>query len=174
MNKEEFEQAFDSVVAEPLAQLGFKSVGRSLHAFLGDAEVAVIRLGGRMSRQGAVAHIICGRKTWLRTREETVPQRFVREVFDYPFKLRPSDLLKGTLAYAPSNLNYEYDVLHFEATAADSVIRELSGVRDAVEVFSAWLAALPAESLLQQLETRGEDAWIERIWIDDCRARVGK
>lgn len=174
MNKEEFEQAFDSMVTQPLAQLGFAAVGRSLHAYIGDAEVGVMRLGGRMAVAGAVAHVICGRKTWLRTREETVPRRFVREVFDHPFKVQPSRCAKEALTYVPSNLDYVYDVLRFDAQTQAAVTRELASVRDAVEVFSGWLAALPADSLLQQLRTRGEDAWIERIWIEDCLARAAK
>lgn len=178
MDKVDFERLFDEEMAVPLAALGFRAVGRSLHAIVGDAEVALIRLGGRMAMPGAISHLLCVRKVWLRTRDERVPDKFVREPFDYPFKLRPSLLHndKG-LRYRPQNLNYAYDTLEFateSSTEASTEVRqELQEVRAViVERAVPWASNLPVKGLLKELKKYGEGAWIERLWIEDCIART--
>ena len=133
MEKTEFERQFHARVAEPLAPLGFQPVKRSLHARIGDAEIALIRLGGRMSVPGGIVHVLCVRKTWLRTRDEIVPDGFVREPFDHPYKLRPS-LLENTSAfrYTPQNLNYHHDCLMFAEEGPNEVSPALERLRSVV------------------------------------------
>ena len=178
MEKTEFERLFDARVAQPLASLGFQPVGRSLHARISDAEIALIRLGGRMSTPGQIAHVLCVRKTWLRTRDEVVPDGFVREPFDHPYKLRPSVIERGSILrspfrYAPQNLNYDYDQLEFASGGATEVGDELDQLRLLVaEQVVPWASTLTARSLLKALRGRGQNAWIERLWMEDCIARA--
>jgi hypothetical protein len=179
MEKVDFERLFDAEMAGPLASLGFRAVGRSLHAIVGDAEVALIRLGGRMAGlPGAINHLLCVRKVWLRTLDDRVPEKFVREPFSYPFKLRPSLIQKGKdLRYKPQNLNYSYDTLEFatesSGEASAEVREELQEVRSVIaERVVPWASALSAKELLKELKKRGESAWIERLWIDDCQQRI--
>jgi hypothetical protein len=178
MEKAEFEQLFDARVAAPLAALGFRPVGRSLHARIGDAEIALIRLGGRRSRAGEIVHVLCVRKTWMRTRERVVPDGFVREPFDYPYKLLPSRLDRGTIfrspfRYTPQNLNYDYDQQEFANAAPAEVCEELDELRSVIaERVVPWATELSARSLLRALRWRGQNAWIERLWIEDCVART--
>lgn len=178
MEKAEFEQLFDARVAEPLAALGFRPVGRSLDARIGDAEIALIRLGGRMTRQGEITHVLCVRKTWLRTREEVVPDGFVREPFDYPYKFLPSRLDRGTIfrspfRYTPQNLHYDYDRQEFARGSSAEVGEELDELRSIIaDRVVPWASALTARALLRTLRWRGQNAWIERLWIEDCVARA--
>jgi hypothetical protein len=177
MEKSEFERLFDARVAEPLAAVGFRPVRRSLHARIGDAEIGLIRLGGRMSAPGQIAHVLCVRKTWLRTREEVVPDDFVREPFDHPYKLRPSlleqrGMFRSPFRYTPQNLNYGYDQLEFASGDSTEVGRDLDHLRLIVaEQVVPWASALSARSLLRTLRWRGQNAWIERLWMEDCIAR---
>jgi hypothetical protein len=179
MEKVDFERLFDEEMAAPLASLGFRAVGRSLHAIVADAEVALIRLGGRMAGlPGAINHLLCVRKVWLRTLDDCIPDKFVREPFSYPFKLRPSSILKDRgLRYTPQNLNYSYDTLEFATeipgVASAEVREELQELRSVIaERVVPWASALSAKELLKELKKRGEGAWIERLWIDDCQQRI--
>jgi hypothetical protein len=178
MEKAEFEQLFDARVAAPLAVLGFRPVGRSLDARIGDAGIALIRLGGKLSRPGEINHVLCVRKTWLRTRDEIVPEGFVREPFDYPYKLLPSRLDRGTIfrspfRYTPQNLHYDRDQQEFANGSAAEVGDELDELRATIaERVVPWASALSARSLLRALRWRGENTWIERLWIEDCVART--
>ena len=132
-----------------------------------------------MSAPGQIAHVLCVRKTWLRTREQVVPDGFVREVFDHPYKLRPSRLgrtsiLRSPFRYVPQNLHYEHDQLEFASGDATEVGEELDQLRlDVAERVVPWASALSARSLLRTLRWRGQNAWIERLWMEDCIARAG-
>jgi hypothetical protein len=178
MEKVDFERLFDEEMVAPLASLGFRAVGRSLHGIVGDAEVALIRLGGRMAMPGAISHLLCVRKVWLRTLDKRVPDKFVREPFSYPFKLRPSLLHKDKdLRYRPQNLNYSCDTLEFATEipggASTEVRKELQEVRSVIaDRVIPWASTLPVKALLKELKKYGEGAWIERLWIEDCTQRI--
>ena len=179
MEKVDFERAFDEEMGAPLASLGFRAVGRSLHAIVGDAEVSLIRLGGRMAGlPGAINHLLCVRKVWLRTLDDRLPDKFVREPFSYPFKFRPSSIRRDKdLRYRPQNLNYSYDTVEFATEtpggASVEVREELRVLRSVMaERVVPWASALAAEALLKELKKRGENAWIERLWIEDCQQHI--
>jgi len=114
MTKEEFERLFDAKVGEPLSQLGFRRSGKSLYADANLASVALIRLGGRMARPGTISYVVCCRMSFMRDRTERVPEGFVPDPFDYPFKLLPTKL-SANLRYVPQNLRYDRELLEFQA-----------------------------------------------------------
>jgi hypothetical protein len=66
MTKDEFELLFDEEVAEPLSQRGFRRAGKSLYTTENLVSVSLIRLGGRMARPGAIAHMLCCRLSFMR------------------------------------------------------------------------------------------------------------
>jgi hypothetical protein len=117
------------------------------------------------------------RKVWLRTRDERVPEGFVREPFDFPFKLRPLLLQKRRdFRYRPQNLNYVYDTLEFVTDgpggSSTEVREEVREVHSAIaERVVPWASSLPVKALLNGLKKNGEGAWIERLWIEDCMRR---
>ena len=169
MNKDEFELLFDAEVVGPLGRRGFKPVGKSLHATENLASVSLIRLGGRMARPGAIAHVLCCRLLFMRDRTERVPDGSVPEPFDYPFKLLPSKL-PATLQYTPRNLNYEREVIAFQGRASAAVQQELRQISTAIGVrLLPWAGALTPTAVEEQLRKFGENAWCERMWIEDCK-----
>ncbi len=121
-----------------------------------------------MVRPGAIAHVLCCRMTFMRDRTERVPEDFVPEPFDYPFKLLPRKL-PAMLHYVPRNLNYDYELTEFQGHSRDAVSQDLKKIRSAVvERVLPWAGALTAAALKEELLTLGENAWCERMWIEDC------
>src|SRR5258708_5546676 len=171
MTSDEFELLSDAEIAEPLGRRGFKRVGKSLHAAENLASVSLIRLGGRMARPGAIVHLLCCRLSSMRDRTERVPVGFVPEPFDYPFKLLPSKL-PATLHYAPRNLNYEPEVIAFQGRNSGAIQQELKQICSAILVrLLPWAGSLTAAAVEEQLRTFGENAWCERMWIEDCKSQ---
>lgn len=168
MTKDEFELLFDAEVTEPLGHRGFKRWGRSLYATENLAMISLIRLGGRMARPGAITHVLCCRMTFMRDRTEHVPEGFVSEVFDYPFKFLPSKL-PAMLHYVPRNLNYDYELTEFQGRHRDAVLQDLVQIRSAiVALVLPWAGTLTEAAVKHELLTFGENAWCERMWIEDC------
>src|SRR5262249_32591995 len=92
ITKDEFERLFDVEVTDRLNLRGSKRSGKSLYVNENLALVSLIRLGGRTARPGAICHVLCCRMSFMRDRTEAVPEGFVREPFDYPFKFLPMEL----------------------------------------------------------------------------------
>jgi hypothetical protein len=169
MTKDEFELLFDEEVAEPLSQRGFRRAGKSLYTTENLVSVSLIRLGGRMARPGAIAHMLCCRLSFMRDLTERVPDGFVPEPFAYPFKLLPGKL-PATLHYVPRNLNYDHEVITFQGRIRSAIRQELRQISSAILVrLLPWAGALTVASVEQQLLTFGENAWCERMWIEDCK-----
>jgi len=169
MTKDEFELLFDVEVAERLGRHDFKRVGKSLYATKNLAMVSLIRLGGRMAKPGAIAHVLCCRLSFMRDLAERVFDGFVPEPFAYPFKLLPSKLPR-MLRYEPRNLNYDWERIEFQGRDNGAVRRKLREACSAIlEQVLPWAGALTATAVEEQLRTFGENAWCERMWIEDCK-----
>jgi hypothetical protein len=169
MTKEEFELLFDAEVAGPLDRRGFKRAGKNLYATENLASVSLIRLGGRMARPGAIAHLLCCRLSFMRDLTERVPDGFVPSPFAYPFKLLPSQLPPSP-PYVPRNLNYQPEVIAFQGRDRDAIRQELGQISSLILVrLLPWAGALTATAVEEQLQTFGENAWCERMWIEDCK-----
>jgi hypothetical protein len=168
MTKEEFERLFDAKVGEPLSQLGFQRSGKSLYADANLATVSLIRLGGRMARSGAISHVVCCRMSFMQDRTERIPEGFVPDPFDYPFKFLPTKL-SANLQYVPQNLRYDRELLEFQARRNALVQQDLEKLTSSiVERVQPWAASLAADAVKNELLTLGENAWCERMWIEDC------
>jgi hypothetical protein len=168
MTKEEFERLFDAKVGEPLSQSGFQRSGKSLYADANLASVSLIRLGGRMARSGAISHVVCCRMSFMRDRTERIPEGFVPDPFDYPFKFLPTKL-SANLQYVPQNLRYDRELLEFQARRNALVQQDLEKLTSSiVERVQPWAASLAADAVKNELLTLGENAWCERMWIEDC------
>jgi hypothetical protein len=166
--KEEFERLFDFEVAGPLAQRGFSRSGKRLYGSMNLAQVSLIRSGGKMAMPGSICHILCCRLSLMRDRTEAVPKGFVPEPFDYPFKFLPIKL-PVKLQYSPSNLNYQYERLIFQERTIEAVRHDLALVGSSIiERILPWAGNLTANVVRDELLTRGENAWCERMWIEDC------
>jgi hypothetical protein len=65
MDKVEFDSLFKSLVIDELKKVGFTTKGKSVYYDDGKFNVSLIRLGGRMSRKGAISHLLCCRHSFL-------------------------------------------------------------------------------------------------------------
>jgi hypothetical protein len=146
MTKDEFELLFNAEVAEPLCRQGFKRSGKSLYTTESLACVSLIRLGGRMARPGAIAHVLCCRMSFMRDRTEQVPQWFVSAPFDYPFKFLPTNL-PAKLRYVPRNLNYDREQIDFQSR--DRITIQRQRVAEGL-VNNAWVRVVHAWSAYPQ------------------------
>jgi hypothetical protein len=172
MTKEGFELLFDAEVAGPLGRRGFKHVGKSLYATENLASVSLIRLGGRMARPGAIAHLLCCCLCFMRDLSEHVPNGFVPSPFAYPFKLLPTKL-PPALHYMPRNLNYDAEVIAFQGRDRDDIRQELRQISSVILVrILPWAGAPTAAAVEEQLLKFGENAWCERMWIEDCKNHI--
>ncbi|UYV14395.1 hypothetical protein [Porphyrobacter sp. ULC335] len=168
MNKEAFDALFEDRVARRLASLGFAPKGKTLVFFDGCQTLALFRLGGRMSAPGSISHILCFRHSILRDRSEKVPTGFTKEIFDYPYKLRPLEDGGSELIYRPQNLSYHYERLHWEGASEDAVLQKLDRITSNIEDhFLPWAMTLPLTQVRSEIEQHGENAWCERMWIED-------
>jgi hypothetical protein len=104
----------------------------------------------------------------MRDGTERVPEGFVSNPFDYPFKFLPTKL-PAHLQYVPQNLRYDRELLEFQARRNALVQQDLeqltSGIVGRVQ---PWAANLAADAVKNELLTLGENAWCERMWIEDC------
>jgi hypothetical protein len=173
MDKEAFDALFEERVAGRLARLGFVPKGKTLAFFDGCLTLALFRLGGRMSAPGSISHIVCFRHSILRDRSETIPAGFPKEIFDYPYKLKPLEDGERKLIYRHQNLNYKYEQLHWEGAGEDSVLQKLDRIADHIEGhFLPWALTLPLAQAKSEIEQHGESAWCERMWIEDYAGRL--
>ena len=105
----------------------------------------------------------------MRDLTERVPNGFVPEPFAYLFKLLPSKL-PPTPHYAPRNLNYEPEVIAFQGRDRDAIRQKLRQISSLILVrLLPWAGALTATAVEEQLLVFGENAWCERMWIEDCK-----
>lgn len=173
MDTEAFDALFEERVTGRLARLGFVSKGKTLAFFDEGIALALIRLGGRMSAPGSISHILCFRHSILRDRSETILTGLPKEVFDYPYKLKPLEDGGKRLIYRPQNLSYQYEQLHWEHAVKDSVLRKLDRIASHIEGhFLPWALTLSLAQAKSEIAQHGENAWCERIWIEDCSAHL--
>jgi hypothetical protein len=80
--------------------------------------------------------------------------------FSYPFKLTMQQIERGNLRYESTLLSYEHSELGAE--------NDWSSVHHALEVvLPKWLRNQTAGQLREDIAHRGENAYIERLWLDD-------
>jgi hypothetical protein len=173
MNKEAFEELFAKRVSDRLASLGFARKGKSLSLFDENLTISLIRLGGRLNLPGSISHVLCVRHSFLRDRTERVPTAVPPEVFDYPYKLKPIEDAGRDRRYRPQNLNYDYERLRWEDVDEASVGRKLDQLVSSVEnQYLPWARALSPTVAKAEITEFGEDAWCERMWLEDYDARL--
>jgi hypothetical protein len=173
MDKEAFDALFDERLAGRLARLGFAPKGKTLAFFDERLTLALFRLGGRMSAPGAISHVLCFRHSFLRDRTEIVPADFPNEVFDYPYKIKPLEDGGREPIYRPQNLSFQYERLHWTGTSEHSLHEKLDRIADHIEGrILPWANNLPLARAKTEIEQHGENAWCERMWIEDYARRL--
>jgi len=174
MDAKEFNRQYENLLVEPLRNIGFQNHGQSLSYTRDQTVLALLRFQMKFSGLSQRAHfLLCVRHVFLRTLENEPATKFLFEANEYPFKLAISKLSQNMLEswhYEPINLGpREYDTVLFGELTDSSAI--LSAMREKITNSGlAWMEYLtPAESL-KQVRRHGEDAYCEKLWIEDYEA----
>lgn len=103
---------------------------------------------------------------------------------DYPFKIRPSKLRLYALSdkkYDPINLGLrlnDYDVINYgllgEQDEEELKIELNKIVKDLLIIGKTIMNFLTPEVSLELIKKNGEEAWIERLWIEDYTINMKK
>ena len=178
MDAKEFNQQYQSILGEPLAKIGFQAHGQSLFCIKDETVFALLRRSRKGSGFLRETHfVVCIRHSFLRTLEKEPVERPLTEPNEYPFKFRVSELsreLQREWHYYPCNLgHWKYDTISFGDLGDATSL--LTRMRDqVVEYGMAWMARLTPAIALAQLMRHGEDAYCERIWIEDYEAFLSR
>jgi hypothetical protein len=169
MKAAEFNSSFKELVAKPLSSIGFKQSGRNLILRNELADIALIRCDGGQSALAQIARfIICFRHNFLRNLEQQLPKEFVETSNDYPFKIRLSQFAAlSKWHYEPINLGIRnYDIITYgNIKSADAPLNNM--VNTLQNYTSRWIEFLTPENALSQIKKFGENAYCEKIWIED-------
>lgn len=174
MDKQDFDALCDRVLFKPLLEDGlFQRKGQSIFKIEDDILVSLIRLGGRKSSPGSISHVLCIKCLCMPNLNEKVTATYDSNVFSYPFKLKPMDLLKPeiTIQYKPSNLRYDHECYSYHNKTSEEVEKYLLNVLVALDVVRGWTHNLSYQMLIEQIETYGEQAWIENLWLDSLKSQ---
>jgi len=176
MDAKEFNRQYEDLLVEPMRKIGFQNHGQSLSYTKDQTVLALLRFQMKSSGLTQRTHfLLCVRHVFLRTLEKEPASKFLFEASEYPFKLPVSELSRSMLEnwhYEPINLGpRKYDTLLFGELTDSSAI--LFAMREKIANSGlAWMEYLtPAESL-KQVRTHGENAYCEKIWIEDYEAFV--
>ena len=179
MEKQEFELIYKQTFSDPLIELRFEYVGKtlSLRQVENFGEILIRRLGGKMTRPGSIATMVCFRHTFLRPINSDDPDERIKIISDYPYKLLWSDFENypsTAVSYVSRNLDhYPLDRFCFEDLPSPLVIEILKGFCEIVsDKIIPWARSRTPEASLGYLETKGEGAWCEMRWIEDYNAYI--
>jgi hypothetical protein len=130
--------------------------------FDGVWQISFIRMGGRFQKPGTVTFVICVRSTNLRNLDGE-HQEVEKEPHSYPFKLTLAEIDKRRLKYQSKLNNYEMTDLAMTGDWS-AVLRALE------EVLPEMLGSYSQAALAKDIAKRGEDGYIEKIWLEDLSA----
>ncbi len=166
MTSAEFNNLFESEVVAPLAEIGFRSRGKSLYWMDDERCLSLIRLGGRMQQPGAITHVACFRHSFLRDLNEKIPSPVSTEVFAYPFKFLPLEA-SAIPEYTPKNLSFEKESIDFTGKYSEVQSKLVSLRTLMIHNHLPSAKNRTPEWALDQIRRNGEGAWIESVWISD-------
>lgn len=169
----EFKDIFDREFAAPLSAIGFAFMGRSrtLQYLNNKSDLRIIRLGGRLLRQGEMRSVVCFRHTFLRPINSDDPAN-AKNVEDFPRKQIFQDFsgfFSPKIGYQPENTGrWRKDSFDYQNATNDDVIHRLRKFRYSVEKrIVPWADSLSPEDEMKQIKRFGEQAWCEQRWIED-------
>ena len=179
MTKDEFTNLFADHVIGPLRSAGFTTTGQSLYFGDHQKQVALIRGGGRLTRPGAVTHILALRQPYMRETSSKldVPCDPPRQCEHYPFLLDPQYLLHtgpGQWQFDPSrHLSKPWGRIHYADSNEADIAHSLQQL--ATQILDRWLPwgdQLDPQSIIQQFDPYVENFWVARIWQEDCQNHI--
>jgi hypothetical protein len=174
MDAKEFNRQYEDLLVEPLRNVGFQNHGQSLSYTKDQTVLALLRFRMKFSGLTQRTHfLLCVRHVFLRTLEKEPATKFLFDANEYPFKVPVSKLSQSMLEtwhYQPINLGpREYDTVLYGELADSSTI--LSAMRERITNSGlAWMEYLTPTESFKQVRRHGEEAYCEKIWIEDYEA----
>jgi hypothetical protein len=171
MNRAEFNSVFKSEFLNRLKPAGFAVSGKNVFLRDGVNMTALIRMGGKYAWLPSISWVLCFRHTFLRNNKDTQIPKGIGDVFDYPFKFCPEALMRISSSkwnYTPQNLNYGREEFDYEKESSLQVSRRLNKLADfLVSEFVPWTRSMTPDRAQKEILQHGEQAWIEKIWLED-------
>lgn len=170
MRADDFTERFERLVAAPLAAVGFEPWGRSLWYERDGIGAALKRVELRNLWPFELSLLIT--HTGLRDTHDRPPGTRPKNPTDYPIAIAPSaasDLLgrrwryRSNFGRPPSDVMIERRVDRQLTAIATEVARTVPAVS----------GVLTPARMVDELRRHGEDAWIERRWIEDYERLAG-
>ena len=171
MDAKEFNRQYDDLLVGPLTKIGFRTHGQCLSYTKNQAVLALLRFQMKFSGLTQRTHfLVCVRHAFLRTLERESAKKFLTNASEYPFKLPVSNLSDSLLLdwqYEPINLGpRKYDTIRFgEMSDASEILQDMT--HRITRSGLAWMEHLTPPTALEQVKKFGENAYCERIWIED-------
>lgn len=181
MDAKEFNLLYDELVFKKLDSIGFVKEGNSLFLNINGCYVALIRNSFRGTRVARL--ILCLRHSFTRDLFDNTNNLFATNPNDYPFKIKPTDLLKENLKnwhYKTWYINSDtdYDLIHYgadfqtygEISRTEAKLADISN-----NIYSNvlnWVQILTPQESLKQLQKYNQGDRVEFDWIDDYKKYV--
>jgi hypothetical protein len=171
VDAKEFKLKYEDLLVRPLVDLGFRTHGQSLALTRNETELALLRFQTKFSALTQSTHfLLCVRHSFLRTLGKEPAKKFLRSASEYPFKLPVSRLSPDQLRawrYEPINLGPRtYDTIEFgKLSGAIPILVDMR--QRIIDLGLRWMEYLTPAEALAQIRKYGEDAYCERIWIED-------
>ncbi|MBC7907404.1 MAG: hypothetical protein H7Y60_11760 [Rhodospirillaceae bacterium] len=145
---------------ETLAAIGWQTSGKS-YAFrsLGEWQVAFIRLGGRLQREGMVSFVVCVRHTSLRNLEKQLSD-CNKNPNAYPLRFTIEHIRQNDFSYK-RELNYQISYFPTDGDWSE-LLQHLA------TTIPRWVSAFSRAALVRQIKGQVDDPWyVENIWLED-------
>jgi hypothetical protein len=174
MDAKGFNCQYEDLLVEPLRNVGFRTHGQSLSYTTDQTVLALIRFQTKFSALAQETHfLLCVRHVFLRTLEREPAKKFLTNPSEYPFKLPVSNLSESLLLdwrYEPINLGpRKYDTIRFgQMSDASEILLDMT--HRITRRGLAWMEHLAPPTALEQVKKFGENAYCEKIWIEDYEA----
>ena len=130
----------------------------------GGWQVVFDRMGGKFQVPGKVSFVVCVRHACLRD-VEGERNAVEKNPFSCPFKFALQAIESGSLEYRGTLEQFDHSQL--EASGGWDRVLEALDV-----TIPKWLSSQTHQTLRQQIKERREDAYIERLWLEDLDSAV--
>jgi len=186
MRAGDYHQHFSALLATPLAEQGWVQRKGRLFRHAGHSVAALLRSDSKFSSLAQMAsYILAFRHDFLRDLEKRQAEPCPDGCCLYPVKIVPSAAMAyvraGRIAgwrYEPVNLGVRYtDDICYGTDPGQETDRRLQAIQDSLRLFvPLFQDYFTPQEALRQIERFGENAYCEKIWLEDYReflARAG-
>jgi hypothetical protein len=177
MNAATFNAQIEEALGGLLRSAGFSAAGRDYVREERDSQLVLLRFGGSKFANACqfVRFVLGFRHTFLRDVWEKVPEGLPGQMADYPFRIRPSELASEECRQwrYEFELNTRYDEVDYGRL--DDATRLLTRMGQAITTNGIeWSRQFTPARSLEILQRQPQPAFVERLWIEDYRARLAE